>query len=1134
MKKNLDYYGLFKPNSNWHKFILTMKITAFLLFSCLANIFAAPTYSQTTKISLHLKDATIEDVLSKIEDVSEFYFLYNNKLIDVTRKVNIEADKEPIKDILNDILNKDAKFIVYDRQIILTPSDVTSLSTAMQQQRTTGTITDEKGNPLVGVTVLVKGTTTGTLSDASGKYIINNVPQNATLIFSFIGMATQEIQSNGRMLIDVVLKESAIGLEEVVVVGYGTQKSINITGAVASVSANDLKEAPVSQVTQMLQGKLAGVRIQQVTGRPGEGIKVQIRGAASLTSSTNPLYIVDGMPIDGDISFLPPDEIESISVLKDAASASLYGSRAANGVVIVTTKSGNIGKMKVNFNSYYGFEYIPQNRRLKMMDGTEYARFEQEIAIENGRPVNAMWQNPEQYGKGTDWFDLITRSGIIQDHNLTLSAGTEKYRVLVSSDYFSQEGVLKGTGFQRLSFRMNSTFQVTDKLNIGFNIAPDQSYDTNYDTDGSYYGIVYNTLSASPVITPYNEDGSYKTRLYSGAAGFPTPNWLVYIRDKVHQNTNFQLLSNGFVEYEFVKGLIAKATINAQTRNSKMFDFNPSTITSQLNPAIPSGNDLKGNSLNWINENTLTFKKSMGNHNIDALAGFTIQHSKAESTNIAATQYPDDKIQDVSAAGQNVITTSVQEWSLVSFLARLNYDYNGKYLLSASIRRDGSSRFGISKQWGNFPAVSIGWIVSHENFWNSLGIKQVNLFKVRASYGTSGNFEIGNYTHISTIENTYYPFNNTAYTGRDPSNLGDRNLGWEKNKQFNIGADINLFNSRMQFSYSYYLKNTTDLLFSVDVPYSSGFSSVQSNVGKLRFWGHEIELTGTIINKARLKWNTNFNISFDRNKVIDLGTQAGYIDHGLLLYQFRSHRSVVGQPIAMFYGAIWEGVYKNQADFDASPKNIQSAVGTIKFKDVNGDGKITFPEDMTLIGNPWPKFTFGINNNINYGNFDLSFLLTGSYGNKILSFYESWASNLDGVFNVLEEVDHRWKSEADPGDGKYGCTITNTTSFERDRWSTRYLKDGSYISLKNITLGYAFKPFRSNNTRLRLYGTIQNVLIITKYPGPNPEVDQQAYAGGASTQLAQGPLGFKGAMPGFDGNSYPVPRSIIFGINLDF
>ncbi|WKZ61345.1 MAG: TonB-dependent receptor [Cyclobacteriaceae bacterium] len=999
-----------------------------------------------------------------------------------------------------------------------------------QTRQITGKVTSgSDGTDLPGVSILIKGSTSGTITDVSGNYSISASPEDI-LLFSFIGFESQEMRVGSQSVINISMKPSVATLDEVIITGYAAQRSQDITGAIATLSMKDEPPAPVATIGQMLQGKLAGVRVTQTSGRPGEAMKFQIRGAVSLTAGSDPLYVVDGMPITGDLSFLNPNEIENITVLKDPASASLYGSRSSNGVVLVTTKAGKAGRLQIDFNSYYGVESVPKNRRLDMMNAREYAQFQKEIAETNGRPVNPAFQNPEQYGEGTDWFEEITRRGAVQSYNLSLGTGTEKIKTSANFGYFNQEGVIEGTEFERFSLRINTRFQPTEKLGIGFNIAPNFTFNTNFNTDGWPYvteNLISSALITTPLASPFNSDGTLALRA-TDPASFGNPNWLRVAREKVYEDRDFRLLTNAFVEYEILEGLTAKSTFNIQNGNRNIFQFNPSTIGVLFipPPRIPFGSDNNRRFTNWVNENTITYQKKIEDHSFDALVGFTSQRYRLDGTLVSASNYPDDKIQTVNAAGITLVTSDIQEWTLLSYLARVNYTYKDKYLFTLSARRDGSSRFGKNNRWGNFPAASVGWIISKEDFWN---FEEVSFLKLRASYGITGNFEIGNYSHLTTVGNAFYPFGNTVSTGRAPNNLGDQSLGWENNKQFNLGLDINFLNDRFQFSYNYYIRNTTNLLFNAPVPLSSGFGNIQSNIGELKFWGHEFNISGTILNTSKFKWNSNLNFSFDRNETMSLATADGVLPSGLLLYQYRSHITQVGQPVAMFYGAIHDGVYVNQADFDNSPKHESSQVGTVKFRDLNNDGIISFPDDMTAIGSPWPKFTFGMTNNFSYGNFDLSFSIAGSYGNKILAFHENWTTNLDGVFNVLSEVKNRWKSPEDPGDGKYGSVQQGTTFLERDRWNSRYLKDGSYLAFKNITLGYNI-PLNDNRVfkRANVYISSQNTFIFTRYPGPNPEVNTQTNGATAANQSSFG------ITPGVDENSYPVPRTISVGVNLSF
>jgi TonB-dependent starch-binding outer membrane protein SusC len=996
------------------------------------------------------------------------------------------------------------------------------VETEIYQETVSGTVVDaQTGEPLPGVNVILQGTSTGTATDLNGEFELTLPSLNETLVISYIGYEMLELSIEGQNNLNIQLESQAIHGEDVIVVGYGVQSTRLLSSSVQNIEMEDVVGAPVAQIGQMLQGRLTGVRINQTTGRPGEGLKIQIRGAASLTAGADPLYVVDGIPLSGGIENINPNEIENISVLKDAAATSLYGSRGANGVVLIQTKAATPGDTRINFNASYGVENVPSSRRLNMMNARQYAEFQKEIAELNGRPVDPAFQNPEQYGAGTDWFDTITQTAPVQSYNLTVGTGSETFNTSVTAGYFNQGGVVRETGYERLSLRINSRFNPFERMSIGFNVAPTYSVNTNFPTDGHPYGsgnIISSALITTPLANPYNEDGSLALTA-EDPAGFGNPNWLRVAKDQVWNTENQQLLSSAILEYEFLNGFVAKTTANIQLGNTNTSIFMPSTTGALFSPPprVPSGSENNNRFYNWVNENSISYQRNIQNHNIDFLVGFTAQGFRSEGNNISASNYPDDKIQAPVAASTTSISSNIQEWNLLSYLGRINYNYQEKYLFTLAVRRDGSSRFGPENRWGNFPSASLGWVLSEEDFWN---FDPISFLKLRASFGITGNFNIGNYSHISSLGSVQSVFGSSVYSGRSVNNLGVADLGWERNQEFNLGADIYLLDDRIRLEYNYYTKNTSNLLYNVDVPVASGFSNIQTNIGELKFWGHEIGINTDNIRRSNLSWNTNFNMSFDRNEVISLATETSELLHGLALYGFMSHKSEVGNPIGQFYGAVHDGVYVDEDDFNNSPQHSASAVGTVKFKDLNGDGVITFPEDMTYIGNPWPDFTFGITNNFNFRDFDASFSISGSYGNDILVRHLNWTTNLDGVFNVLAEVADRWKSPDDPGAGIYGSTQAGTTFLERDRWQSRHIRDGSHLSVKNITLGYTI-PFGGGmlNT-IRLYASIQNALLFTKYDGPNPEVNTQSSASGST--------------PGVDENSYPVPRTFSIGANISF
>ena len=1020
-----------------------------------------------------------------------------------------------------------------------------STSPAFAQGTTvTGRVSDVDGTAIPGVNVIVTGTSSGTTTDSDGKYSLAVENSNATLAFSFIGFATQEVAINGRTSIDVVLQPDTKTLEEVVVVGYGTQIQREVTGSVQELEGEEFKDIPVSQITQKLQGRLTGVQIQQNTGKPGQGMQVRIRGQISLVAGSDPLYVVDGFPIVGDISNINPDEIESISVLKDAASTSLYGSRAANGVILVTTKRAKAGQTNIDFSAYYGVQSVPEKGRPEMMNGQEFAQFKKESAEDLGLTPDPAFQNPAQYGDGYDWYGGMLRTAPIQNYSVSLNSGNDKASASAVLGYFNQDGVLENSNYTRYSLRVNTQFKITEKIKLGFNAAPLYSVDNTPSSDGAFYatnigvtapgGLLNNALLTWPIMPYENPDGSLPLNAFlPGVSAFTTPNWYRSLNEITNETTTTRLISNAFLEFELLKGLSFKTSINADFGNTAFFNFKPTTASEALfGPPLPAISTSFSNNTryySWLNENLFSYKTSIGDHNLDVLAGFTAQKYSMDFSQIRLTDLPDDRIQTVQTAANidrsgNPANTrdDIQEWSLLSYLARVNYSYKGKYLLSVALRRDGSSRFGSDNKWGTFPSVSVGWNVTDEAFMSN--VQKISALKVRASYGTVGNNNIGNYTQYATVSTTTNAiFGSTLAPGASLTTLANRSLGWETTKAVDIGVELGLFDNRINFVYDYYTKNTTNLLYNVNVPQESGFTTFTGNVGELKFWGHEFTLN-TRNTTGKVKWNTDFNIAFNDNEVVALSEGVNRIYGGQGSYTTLTQ---VGQRIGQFWGLVQEGVYMNQADFDSSPKAAASQVGTVKFRDINGDGVITFGgdnDDRTYIGNPFPTTVFGMTNTVTYNNFDLSIVLSGTHGNSVAVMTDQGTTNLDGVFNVLAEIKDRWRSADNPGSGKYGKT-TSSTANERDWFHTRFVSDGSNITIRNIALGYKVPIKKSFVRNVRLYVSAQNLYRFTNYRGPNPEVS--AAQGGS--QAAVSALNM-----GFDWATFPVPATYTLGLNASF
>lgn len=1090
----------------------------------------SPAWLSAQTFSLKMNNVTVARAMDRLKHKTGYTFVYEEKDINSSKKVNIDAGSaaEAARQILD---GQNVTFRIMGKNIIVARGqEKSSQSGGTRKVKVRGTVRDSDGTPVIGASIMQQGTSNGTVSDLDGNYSLE-VGSGAVLVVTYIGYDKQEIAVNGRNSIDITMREDVKQLNEVVVMAYGTQKRRDVTGSMQTLDFGELTDLPVAQFTQKMQGQLAGVQVNQASGVPGQGISVKIRGAASLSTGAQPLYVVDGFPITGDINSINPNEIESMSILKDASATALYGSRAAFGVVLITTKKSKTGRTQVDFDAYYGLQTVPQKGRPDMMNGAEWAQFKKETYEDLKVDVPDVYKDPAQYGEGYDWYGAMLRTAPIQSYNVTVRSGNDKFSNSTVLGYFDQQGVTLNSDYKRFSMRTNSSYKFNKTVKAVFGLAPMYSTENRPGTNGAFFngggGLLANATQTAPILSWKDKDGNYPVAITSpGITAFDTPNWVRSIKEIKNRYINKRLLANAALEVTPVGGLTLKEALSVDLGSTNRHYFMPSTAGRVFNAAPSKANATLSEENNryysWLSETTADYSRSFGRHNIDVLVGFTVQKFRSDYSGISGSNFSDDRIETIDKAlVKNNPTMDIQEWSLMSYLGRINYNYADKYLFSASIRRDGSSRFGADNKWGNFPAVSAGWIISEEKFMKPLS-SWLSMLKLRASYGMTGNNNIGNYTQYNVIRQSNAVFGTTVQSGTVVGSMGNDMLGWEKTSEFDFGVDLSFLNNRVTVTYDYYNKTTRSLLYSLAVPRESGFSSFMGNVGKLRFWGHELAVVSHNLT-GRLKWDTNFNISFSDNKVLAL---SDFSDQLVAYTGFVSTITKVGGRIGQFYGMVQDGVYMNQNDFDNSPRAVDSEVGTIKFHDVNGDGKITYDDkdgDKTVIGNPFPDFTFGLTNTFSYRNFDLSLLITGSVGNDIAAPMEQGFTNLDGPFNVLKDVKYRWRSEQQPGAGKYGKT-TGGTGRERDQFHSRYVKDGSYVSLKNITLGYTLPAnVIKFVSRARIYVSAQQLFTITKYPYGNPEVGID-YDGNVASSLLQG----------VDYSSYPVPRTITFGVNLTF
>ncbi|TLX76223.1 TonB-dependent receptor [Labilibacter sediminis] len=1129
-----------------------MKISMFLLTVCLLQVSAIGSYGQNATLTVKMGETTVGEVLEVIQEKIEFKIAFSSEYVDLNRKVDADFDNEPLADVLSELFDKtNVGFKVLDEQIIL--YDVTS-----QQAKYTvsGNVTDIQGEPIPGVTVIVKGTTTGTITDAGGNYELEFSASNPVLEFSFIGFKTKEVSVGDRRIINVKLEPDVIGLDEVVAVGYGVQNKRDVTTSIASIKAEDMQDLAVSGFDQALAGKMAGVQVLQTSGEPGAALTIKVRGTGSITAGSDPLYVIDGIPADRGsqaIELVSVDDIESIEVLKDASASAIYGSRGSNGVVIITTKTGKVGKMKVSYDVSFGLQEA--SKTIDMLDAYEYAKLSRDghnnaylDAVPNGsvddpnevRSEGWMKTPPEllPYLEGqpgltnTDWQDEIFRTAPLTKHTLSFSGGSENVKYFISGNYFDQKGIIINSDYKRYGARLNldATF---NKLKVGIKFSPSLTSENVVNASGPFFqqGIVASALGYSPTWPVYNEDGSYNFdgngywRVGTDYQHNEIINPVALANLEENEVHHANVIGNAYLEYELIEGLKYKLSAGTTFNHYHADYYRPSTLPTRgwkyyNQPSNPIARASSTYYINWILEHTLNYAKKFGNHNLKGLAGFSSQKNYRNNHRVEATNFPNDLVHTLGAGTVTDGTSGISEWSLMSILGRIQYDFKGKYLVSAAIRTDGSSRFGENNKWGYFPSASTGWRVTEEDFMNN--INAISNLKLRASYGLTGNFSIGNYEHISRVSEDNYILgvgDGQSVNGLKPSSVNNSDLGWEKTAMLDIGLDIGLFKDRINLEADWYNSNTSDLLLNVPVPHTTGFGSARQNIGKVNNTGWEFTLT-TRNKIGKVDWTASMNFSTNKNEVKELGPENAPIittagtGHAYFITK-------VGEPIGSYYLLVQDGVFKNQEELDKYPHFDNTQVGDFRFVDIDKDGTIDKNNDRTIVGNYAPDFTYGFSSNFKYKGVDLSFNIQGSQGGEILHLLRRYNYNMEGNFNNSTVALNRWVSEANPGDGNTN-RANRKSKGNNGRTSTWHIEDGSYIRLQSVTLGYTLPTSLSSKIKIdkaRIYITGQNLLTITDYTGYNPEVN--LYDNSSLT-------------PGVDYGTYPLPRTVTMGLNINF
>jgi len=1096
-----------------------------------------------TGFTFRMKNEQVVDVLRKIEDSSKFRFFYQNEQVDVNRKVTIEVNDATVEQVLDEMFAGEGigYKVMHDFLILLSPSEMLQRELAemnsaysLQQRSVSGKVTDSDGQPLPGVSIVVKGTTRGTVTHSEGEYTLTDISPVATLVFSFVGMRTEEVVVGNQTRINVTMEEETIGIDEVIAIGYGTVKKSDLTGSVSTIKADELQATPITSIDQGLVGRAAGVMVTQTSGMPGAIASIRVRGTSSLQGGNEPLYVIDGFPIYNGTGFgstggnvrysglstINPADIESIEILKDASATAIYGARAANGVVLITTKSGQRGTDMITFEASYGVQNVA--KKIELMNALEFAELINEARANdnlalfyNEQEMQQIRQNPE----GTDWQDEIFRTAPNQNYQLTFSGGDQKMVYSISANYNDQQGIIRNSDFKRYSGRVNLERNILENFRAGAHLTMSKTIANATRTDaGGHQGVVSSAIKFNPVLPVYSNQ-ELKQYVAVNNTGIPYANPVATAKEMIRENQAVRLLANVFAEWEIIPDLKAKVSFGTDLFNTKFNVFIPSNIYESAGVANATVNG--GYTTNWLNENTLSWDKEIiENHQFSLLGGITFQKNHYEGVTASSKDYVNDVLAFNSlqaGAVYNQPSSSNTDWSLLSYLGRVNYNIKDRYLFSFSARVDGSSRFGSNNKYAFFPSGSLAWRLIEENF-----IRDMNLFsnmKIRVSYGTTGNQEIGLFNSLPTLASTNYTFDRQNVTGFLPNKIPNPDLKWEKTAQYDVGLDVGFWENRFRFTADYYLKKTTDLIYDVGIPFVSGFSTSLQNIGSVENEGLELAIDSDILT-GKFQWTTNFNISFNNNKVLELGGEE-YKDVGGgdgHLKTGSPHRLILGEPIGLFYGFVYDGIFQSKAELDAGPKSPTNWVGGRRYVDISGpdgvpDGIVNATYDRAVIGDPNPDFFGGMANTFYYSGLELNVFLQYSYGNDIFNYNAIELELPTGGQNVYKDLVNRW-SPSNPT-GKYSIATTNRSAV----FSSAYIEDGSYLKVKTLTLAYLFPNLNLRNiSNLRLYITGQNLLTFTKYRGYDPEV---SYRGATNLELGE------------DYGGYPQARTFMVGVSLN-
>lgn len=1104
-------------NPRFKQIFRIMRISTFLLMVCVFCSYAGNAHSQNAKVSIRMNNVKLDKILNEIENQTDYLFIYNNQ-VDINKITSVKVKNEAVAQVLDKILSGTGiNYELEGTHIILTTEAIKDLHAQQQAKTVTGTVTDVSGEPIIGANIRIKGTTTGTITDIDGNFSIEAEPQSVIEV-SYIGYLTQETVINNQKSIRFLLKEDTKTLDEVVVIGYGVQKKADLTGSVANINTEKLNTQSNANIGQALQGKIAGVDIVSQGGAPGSGTRIMVRGIGTLNNAS-PLYIVDGMYMNS-IDHINPNDIASIDVLKDASSAAIYGSRAANGVIIVTTKEGSNTEGKPIIDLSVNLGISTASKFLDMLDAKGWAEVTTIARQAIGKPALDMATDLANK-PDNDWQDIMFRPALMQNYNLSVKGGGKYSTYYTGLGYFNQDGIVKGTNYQRYNIQSKNDYK-RGIFSAGTNLIISFSHDKplHQELRGGMIGTI---LQSVPTLEKYDDtrEGGYGGT-YGDVVNIPHP--LAIIDDNImdRYNENVKIFANLYAQIELFKGLKYKLNLTPDFSFERYKNYLNKYDFGLATNSITQLTERQRRRRNILVENLLTFDRTFGEHKISALAGYTYQDSRFRHIQAYGEGLPQG-LEEIDAATTNR-SNEGNSWRsvLTSILGRVFYSYQNKYLFTATIRRDGSSKFGKNNRYGYFPSFSLGWNVAEEKFMEN--VHWLDQLKLRGGYGVLGNQEIDNYQYSSTITTgiNYPDGNGGLLQGAFPKNFANPDIKWEETAMTNVGIDFMAFNNRLSLTADYYVKNTKDILLTVPIPISSGGANDPiRNAGKIRNNGFEFNLGWMDQPNPDISYGINLIGSFNKNKVIAMGSESGSIKGGSTNQNITTSETKAGYPIGGYWLISTAGYFNSQEEVDAYAKDgkkIQPAAepGDIKFVDANNDGVIN-DDDRVFQGSPFPDFTFALNGNMRYKNFDLSIGLQGVLGNKIYNATRQTLEDVTKGSNFLASCLDYWTPE------------NKNASHPRLTWddpnrntraeSDRYLENGSYLRLRSVQLGYTFPQtwFKGAIQHARVYINAENLFTITSYSGYSPDVN----ADNANYR-------------GFDNFIYPTNRTFMSGLNVTF